>query len=176
MIEWLFSVIVTMTSVSDAESLRRTASGYLDVDTARVHLAAARIAGLVHRVDSDLLLAIAWRESRYRVDAVTREASGKLSCGLMMTTMPLGEPCPTQAVLDGYLAGAAHLREWMRITRTQREALLGYAGGYPMIEACVDGSLVRVRAEREVDLCSTPELVRASWIRRERIRMARSAS
>lgn len=171
MIEWLFAFVVWLTPTADAEALRATAPSYLDLDAAREHVAAARIAGEAFKLDPDLLLSIAWRESRYQVDAVTREASGKLSCGLLMVTMPRGEPCPAPRVLAGYISGAAHLREWMRATRNQRDALLGYAGGYPMIRACADGGeLVRVRAGREVDLCRTPELQRAAWIRRMRMR------
>ena len=176
MMEWALSIVIWLTSTSDAAALRRTAPSYLDVDTARVHLAAARIAGEVHRLDPDLLLAIAWRESRYRADAITREKSGKLSCGLMMVTMPKGEPCPAPSILGGYLAGAEHLRQWVRATKSLRDALLGYAGGYPMIKACADGGeLIRVRAGREVNLCRTPELQRAAWIRRSRTRATAAA-
>jgi Transglycosylase SLT domain len=177
MMEWALWIVIWLTSTSDAEALRRTAPTYLDVNTARVHLAAARVAGEAYKVDPDLLLAIAWRESRYDVNAVTRERSTKLSCGLMMITMPKGQPCPRASVIGGYLAGAAHLREWMKITKSTRDALLGYAGGFPMIKACANGGeLVRVRAGREVDLCRLPELDRASWIRAVRAKMAKKAS
>jgi hypothetical protein len=79
--------------------------------------------------------------------------------------------CVAPRLLDGYLEGARHLRGWMRATRSQRDALVGYAGGYAMIERCKLGPIVRVRAGGEVDLCSTPELRRTAWIRRERTRM-----
>jgi hypothetical protein len=172
MIEWLFSLVVWLTPTADAEALRRTASSYLDVEQARAHVAAARVAAAAHRIDPDLLLAIAWRESRYQVDAVTREASGKLSCGLMMVTMPKGKPCPKWSVLDGYAAGAVHLGQWVKATRNQRDALVGYAGGYAMIEKCKLGPIERERAGSVVDLCSAPELRRAAWIRRGRGRMS----
>lgn len=177
MIEWLFSIAVWFTSASDAEALRATAPSYLDTGSARMHLAAARAAGEAYGVDADVLLAIAWRESRYQVDAITRERSGKLSCGLMMVTMPVGEPCPDATVIGGYLAGAAHLREWLRMTGSLHAALLGYAGGFTMIKACENGGeLPRVRAGHEVDLCKTPELSRAAWIRATRVKMARRSA
>ena len=172
MTEWLLALVVWLTPTSDADALRVTAPSYLDTESARVHLAAARIAAQAYRLDPDVLLAIAWRESRYNVDAATHEASGKWSCGVMMVTMPLGRRCPSTSILDSYLGGAAHLREWRQITRTERDALLGYAGGHPMIAACANGGeLVRMRAGREVDLCRTPELGRAAWIRSMRTKL-----
>ena len=170
MIEWLFAIVAWLVPDADASALQRTARSYLDLEAAREHVAAARVAGSVYKIDPDLLRAIAWRESRYRVDAVTRERSGKLSCGLMMVTMPLGEPCPPHTILDGYLAGAAHLRSWIRLTRDTRKALLGYAGGYPTIARCEAGPIIRVRGGVEVDMCSLPELKRAAWIRQGRSR------
>lgn len=172
MINWLFALALALTSTSDAEALRRSAPSYLGTATAREHLVAARLAAAAYHVDADVLLAIAWRESRYHVDAVTIERSGKLSCGVMMVTMPVGDPCPTPDVVNGYMAGAEHLREWMQLTRDFHSALLGYAGGYTMIRACANGgALVRERAGRQVDLCQTPELDRAAWIRALRARM-----
>lgn len=167
----MIRLILVLLGLGDAPALQATARSYLPTaEFAAEHLGSARWAGAVYDVDPDVLLAIAWRESRYRADAVTRERSGKLSCGLMMITMPIGEPCPEPSVLDGYMRGAAHLREWIRMTGSMRSALLGYAGGFPMIRACANGGeLVRVRAGREVDLCKTPELNRAAWIRRARV-------
>lgn len=166
----ILTLAIWLTSSSDADALRRTSPAYLDALTAHAHLAAARVAGAVHRVDPYLLLAIAYRESRYELDAVTHERSGKLSCGQMQITMPKGEPCPAPALLEGYLAGAAHLAEWRRATRSERDALLGYAGGYGMVRACHRGRIVRERGGLEIDLCSTPEMRRAAWTRRERAR------
>lgn len=165
----MIRLLLVLLGWGDARALQSTAPSYLpSVELAAEHLGAARWAGAQYGVDPDLLLAIAFRESRYQVKAVTKETSGKLSCGLMMVTMPKGTPCPDESILAGYLAGAAHMREWMQATRSQHDALLGYAGGYPMIKKCQEGPIMRVRAGREVDLCSTPELLRARWIRRAR--------
>lgn len=162
----IYALAFLLTSSADADALRRTAPSYLDAAQARRHLAAARVAGAVHRVDPYLLLSIAYRESRYALDAVTREKSGKLSCGQLQVTMPKGSPCPSPALLGGYLAGAEHLAEWRRATRDTRKALLGYAGGYAMIRACENGPLLRERAGLRVNLCDTPEVARAAWMRR----------
>lgn len=162
----IYALAWWLTSASDADALRRTAPAYLDATSARAHLAAARVAGVAHRLDPYLLLAIAYRESRYDPNAVTREKSGKLSCGLLMTTEPLGVPCPPPSIIGGYLAGAAHLDEWRRATGSLHAGLLGYAGGYAMLRACGRGPIVRERAGVEVDLCSTPEVARARWMRR----------
>jgi len=162
----ILTLAIWLTSPSDAGALRRTSPAYLTALTAHAHLAAARVAGAVHRVDPYLLLAIAYRESRYELDAITHEKSGKLSCGQMQITMPRGQSCPAPALLEGYLAGAAHLAEWRQVTRSARDALLGYAGGYGMIRKCHRGRIVRERAGGAVDLCSTPEVRRAAWMRR----------
>lgn len=178
MLDWLLSLLLIAVPAHDVQAFQATTGKGLDPTTAALHLLAARAAGEAYKLDPDLLLAIAWRESRYQVDAVTKERSGKLSCGVMMTTEPLGKPCPAPDVFTGYMQGASHLASWMRLAGgDQRKALLGYAGGYPMIRACSDGGqLLRVRAGREVDLCKTPELARAAWIRRVRERVIASGS
>jgi soluble lytic murein transglycosylase-like protein len=158
----LLSLVAWLTPAVDAEALRATAPSYLDSSSAREHLAAARIAGAAYRVDPDLLLTIAWRESRYIADASMREVSGRWSCGLMQITMPDGVPCPRADVLAGYLAGAEHLATWSRATHNLRDTLLGYAGGFALIRSCAAGSTARE--------CSLPELQRAAWIRATRTR------
>lgn len=165
MIELLFALVVWLTPTREAAALERTAPSYLDLDQARDHLAAARIAGAVHHLPPELILAIAWRESRYQHAAVTPESAGRMSCGAMTPT-PVAR-CVPQTLLEDYLAGAAHLRHWVNATRSLQLGLQGYAGGYRMIRACERGPVVRVRARVEIDLCSTPELRRAAWIRRE---------
>jgi hypothetical protein len=165
-IELVFSFLVWLTPSPDIVALQRTAS--LRSNTAAENLAAARLAGAAYKLDPDLLLAIAWRESRYQSEAIGPVVRGKRACGVMQPIMH--EQCIAPRLLDGYLEGARHLREWMRVTRSQRDALVGYAGGYAMIEKCKLGPIVRARAGGEVDLCSTPELRRAAWIRRERAR------
>ena len=169
MIELLFSFLVWLTPPHDVAALQRTAS--LSSDAAAENLAAARLAGAAYRIDPDLLLAIAWRESRYQSDAIGPVVRGKRACGVMQPIMR--GRCVAPRLLDGYLEGARHLREWMRATGSQHDALVGYAGGYAMIERCKLGPIERERAGRVVDLCSAPELRRAAWIRRERERSTR---
>jgi hypothetical protein len=168
-IELVFSFLVWLTPSHDVAALQRTAS--LSSDAAAENLTAARLAGAVYKLDPDLLLAIAWRESRYQPGAIGPVVRGKRACGVMQPIMH--KQCVAPRLLDGYLEGARHLREWMRATRSQRDALVGYAGGYAMIDRCKLGPIVRDRAGGAVDLCSTPELRRAAWIRRERERSTR---
>lgn len=166
MIELVFALLVWLTPPHHVAALQRTAS--LSSADAAANLAASRLAGAAYKLDPDLLLAIAWRESRYQPGAVGPVVRGKRACGVMQPIMR--GRCVAPRLLDGYLEGARHLREWMRATRDRHLALVGYAGGYAMIAKCKLGPLVRERAGGAVDLCSTPELRRASWIRRERAR------
>lgn len=173
MIAALLALLTWFVPASDAEALRRTAPQYLDHELAAEHLAAARVAGAAYRVDPDLLLAIAWRESRYATNATTAETGGRVSCGVM-TPEPTAR-CSRQTVLDGYLAGARHLRVWLGATRNEHAALLGYAGGYRLIAACRRGPVLRVRGGLSLDLCVTRELARVAWIRRERTRTSEAS-
>jgi hypothetical protein len=168
-IEWLFRFAILSASTRDAEALQRTAPEPIGIEVARENLAAARVAGFVHNVDPDLLLSVAAHESRYEADAVGPESDGRVSCG-SMTPLPVVH-CPArQTALDGYMAGAVHLRGWIDVTSSMHEALLGYAGGYRLIRACHAGSVVVTRVKGEIDLCKTDGvfLWRARWIRRER--------
>jgi soluble lytic murein transglycosylase-like protein len=161
----------------DADALRSTAPTYLTLETARDHLAAARVAGAAHGIDPDLLLSIAWHESRYDVASSNRkEPGGKVSCGVM-TPIPMrrdhaSKRCPevTTSLIAGYLDGARHLRGWLRATGHQRVALLGYAGGYVGIKHC--GAPWNARDDYR---CHTPEVFtgRARWIRSARARARR---
>jgi hypothetical protein len=168
-IEFLFALVVWLTPAGDVAALQRTAN--LSPRAAAENLAAARIAASVYKLDADLLLAIAWRESRYQSDTIGPVVRGKRACGVMQPIME--RTCEPPGLLDGYLAGAAHLRAWRKATRTELDALVGYAGGYAMIERCKLGPIERERAGRMVDLCSAPELRRADWIRLERKRSTR---
>lgn len=171
MIELLFALVAWLTPAGDVAALQRTAPG-LSSRSAAENLAAARIAASVYKFDPDLLLAIAWRESRYQPGAIGPLVRGKRACGVMQPIME--RTCVPPNLLDGYLAGAAHLRIWRKATRTDVDALIGYVGGYAMIEKCKLGPIERERAGRVIDLCSAPELRRAAWIRRERKRSTRA--
>ena len=157
-------------SASDAQALQRTAPEPITFEFAVENLAAARVAGAAFRVDPDLLLAVAAHESRYAASAVTQEPHGLVSCGVM-TPEPVAS-CKPQTVLDGYLAGAKHLRAWMDAKRDLEQALIGYAGGYALISACAAGPVLR-KTGRHDDLCSIGKvfLWRRDWIRRERRRV-----
>lgn len=146
---------------ADSERLRASAPNYLDANQAVLHLWSARIATFAAELpthDADnLILAIAWHESRYQVGTVSIEAGGRVSCGVL-TPEPVAK-CPEQTtIVDEYLTGARHLRGWFDACRGNRRcALLGYAGGYRAIRACAQGPVLR-HGDRGDDLCRTPEV------------------
>lgn len=146
-------------SDEDVEALRQSAPSYLTTETAREHLVWARVASMESNVKPDLVLAIAWNESRYTVDAITHEIGGKISCGVM-TPIPTKdkESCKdiTASLANGYRAGAGHLRTWLDACRQNETcAILGYAGGYRLINACKEGPVLREYKGVEIDKCKT---------------------
>jgi hypothetical protein len=132
---------------ADVEALRASAPSYLTTDTARDHLAAARLAALLEHEDASTLLAVAWHESRYTSNVATREPGARWSCGVM-TPVPHAEPCVDRSLLEQYLEGAAHLHEWRALLGDR--ALEGYCGGVGSDRAIA----FRVQMQR-----------RAAWIR-----------
>jgi hypothetical protein len=156
-----------LVSDADADALRQTAPNDLTLEAAREHLGAARVAGVLADVDPNLILSVAWHESRYAPTARTAEPGNKTSCG-PMTPIPK-KTCIDPDLMTGYLEGADHLRTWINAARgNMRAALLGYAGGYRMIKACAAGPVLVERGGRSVDLCDVVDvfLARASAIHR----------
>ena len=122
-------------------------------------------------VDPYMLLYIAWHESRYKSNTVTKEPRGKVSCGAL-TPVPMAR-CHRQTLLEQYIAGARHLKVWYDVCfhksvsahmdsgMHDRCAVLGYAGGFSLIKVCSHrGRLFRRRGGRRVDLCATADLYR----------------
>lgn len=141
MLELLTWFALIFVPIHDADAVRQTAPTYLTVESAREHIAAATIAGVATGIDPDVLLSIAWHESRYDYTVKTREPgsrctlqSGHLcySCGVMTPEpWPLGDECSRamSSAVEGYLAGAQHLRGWMQACRGSLGcALRGYGG------------------------------------------------
>ncbi len=183
----LTALIATFLSLvipdAEADALRLTAPipgnpglYYLTVDSAREHIAAASAAALATGTDVDLLLSIAWHESRYKAEAMGLERGRMVSCGVMQ---PHPKPrCEEEdlVVFHGYLRGAQHLRrDWLDKTPSLHVALIGYAGGWAAIERCKSGP---VWIRPGVDGCRTPEvfLHRARRIRQARLRASKSLS
>ena len=154
-------------SPSAVEGLRRTAPEPITTEVAAEHVLAARLVAATYGLDANLILSIDAHESRYS-DAVTPESGHRFSCG-PMTPSPIAR-CAGAGILVGVQSGADHLAGWIRAERGDlRRALLGYAGGYRLLQACAAGPVLRERLGGEIDLCRTPEvfLARAAWIRRE---------
>lgn len=113
-----------------ADAFRETAPDDLSPSAAVEHLAAARLAALAHGLDPADLLAIAHHESRY-TNRVELEPTGYYSCGVMTPYDRARARCPawTLTTLGGYIHGASHFAEWLRICRGLRVcALRGYSG------------------------------------------------
>ena len=150
--------IFTPTSDADAEALQRFAPSYVTVDTARAHVWTARVAAAAYGVDADMVLAISYHESRFTHNVVSKEAGGRVSCGVM-TPYPT-KKCVSKPLIAQYLDGTRHWAiDWQRAgdVRSNREALLGYAGGYRMIHRCRLGPVLRHKTHGD-DLCRTPEV------------------
>lgn len=161
------SIILTLLALlwpsnDRVEALRVSAPKYLTTEMAREHLTAAQVAAVQHDLEPELLLAIAYRESKYVVNAIGPEVRGKHACGVMQPLMWV--KCQPQTLLGGYMEGAEHLRHWLD-TKTCRGdlkcALLGYVGGYFLIKACSPGPRIVERSGRMVDVCTIPAITLA---------------
>jgi hypothetical protein len=130
--------VVLFVTPDAARGLSSTAPAYLDEDSARQHLAAAVVAGLMTRTKPETLLAISWHESRYKYDVITSEppdprtGQARWSCGVL-TPEPITDRQACEEIRSnlalGYLVGARHLRAWLDVCRDHSGcALLGYAG------------------------------------------------
>lgn len=175
MLELVFTVLSTFWPQSDAVAFKHTAPGYLTTEQAKQHLAASYIASKRSGIDQDLLLSVAFYESRYTMRTVTQEPQGKISCGVM-TPVPTYNKSTCRrtnaSLVNGYEAGAGHLKDWFRMCKGSRRcALLGYAGGYALLNACKRGPYYKMKGTKRVDICKTHQvrLGRANTIRRTRI-------
>jgi hypothetical protein len=169
----MFTIITVLTwlwaSSPDVEALRKTAPRYLTTETAAEHLVAARLAASAYNLDADMLLSTAYYESHYMLNVVGPLVRGKRACGVMQPIMET--KCESETLLAGYFVGAKHYRAWYDACRgNERCAILGYGGGYALINRCKEGPLNVERAGRTVDLCTLPDirLGRARWIKKLR--------
>ena len=135
----------------------------LSLETARTHALAAATAARVVGVEPSLVLAIAHHESHFELGAVGQEVGGRVSCGVMQPT-PIAK-CTRESLLGSYLTGAEHLHGWIVAAHGElRTALVGYAGGYHLIDFCAHGGEHRG--------CHVPEV----FLSRARIIAARRSS
>lgn len=132
----LYLLLLLLSPFSDYQvsAMVSTAPDYLTMETARDHLAAAVAAGTAHDVRPDILLSIAYHESRYAPGTVTPEPGHRVSCGVM-TPVPQASCSRLElSVVGGYDHGAAHIAAW-RQYYPGRE-LLAYAGGGGLVSLC----------------------------------------
>lgn len=169
------SPVVATPSPSDIAALRHFDSQDLVSDAqASENLLDARIAALAYNEDPDLLLAIAWHESNFTISH-TIGAGGLDACGIM-TPVPM-QHCVSASILDGYMAGAAHLRDWLDAEHDdEHQALLGYAGGYKLIRGCAKGPVMVKHGDHMYDNCHTPAVFKFRQRQIQRLRAAASVS
>lgn len=160
-----FFTLVGLLGPGEADALRQTAPAYLTVDEAAIHLMAADAAAEAAGVPVELLLSIAWHESRYQPDARSREPGGRWSCGVMTPEPHVGACTPDElTVFGGYLNGARHLRTWLDLCGGNETcALRAYAGGGGLVRACASGPYY---VRDGVDACDVKKMFidRAAWI------------
>ncbi len=155
---WIISLWLALLSTpAEAEALRETAPTYLTRWSASQHLGAARFAEVAFDIDAATLLAVAYHESRFRIGAQTQEPpdsrGARVSCGVMTPAPQRRCSDLNLTLLGGYLAGAAHLRQWIDICHAkdrwrhdvrdveiQSCALWAYAGGLGFREHCAKGA------------------------------------
>jgi soluble lytic murein transglycosylase-like protein len=140
-----------LVSPIDVERLRASAPQDLTTSTARVQLAASRAAAIEYGLDDELLRRIAWHESRFVVDAVTREPGDRVSCGVMTPEPVTRCTVETTSALAGYVAGARHLALWRRVVGAH-DALLAYAGGVALVRICRASDDVRCDVSHALSL------------------------
>lgn len=175
----IFTLLALLWPSDEAvENLRRSAPRDLTAETARAHMTAAQVAAVLYELEPSLLLAIAYRESRYQTGVTGPLVRGKRACGLMQPMMH-DTKCQQQTVLEGYLEGASHLRRWLD-TKTCRGdlrcAMLGYGGGYALLKRCADGPVMVERSGRTADLCHMPDWTFARARRIEGVGIGRATT
>ena len=163
----LFAFFTSLADVPAAEALMSTAKDTrLTVETAALNVAAARFAGVLTRIDPDLLLAIAHHESRFEPTVVGPLVRGKRACGVMQQ-VPIKGPCPEPSLLRDYVEGAKHLAGWLRAQRGDLDrALLGYAGGYALLKLYDEGGGKRLRAVVRLERARARQFKRARDLHR----------
>ncbi len=140
----VFTLFTSLVDVPAAEALMATSKDTkLTVTVAAQHVAAARFAAILTEIDPDLILAIAHYESRYEPTVVGPLVRGKRACGVLQH-VPITPKCPKPSILRDYVNGAKHLAGWIRAQRGDlKRALIGYAGGYLLLEKCDRGEAPR---------------------------------
>lgn len=104
---------------------------HVDAPHALAHAAAAELAA-TPKTPAELLLAVAYIESRYDPTA-TSTVRGRRFCGVMQTTAgsDLATCLEQRALIVGYRTGATMLRQWQRAAGPDlQRALNGYGCGF----------------------------------------------
>jgi hypothetical protein len=157
----LVALFTLFVSTSDAEVLAKLPGTKLTVESARQHIAAARIAGAIAEIDPNLILVISYHESRFELDAVGPTLSNnKRACGVMQH-VPVAR-CPEPSMLRDYVDGAQHLATWIKAQRGDvGRGLIGYAGGYALLKKCDLGEAPKACSIARIHLARAARLKHA---------------
>lgn len=172
LVSLLFDFFLSISTL--AEGAHAQAPQYLSKEQANQHATEALFAQRPG-ISAEILLAMAFVESRFSPSATSRVENGKRTTGIpRWSTPPKGVTGPffcgvTQAQAGfswkrclelqdlriAYSTTAEELRKWMRVCRNDLEcALAGYGGGFPAIKAKTSTYparvLSRARALRKV--------------------------
>lgn len=161
--DFVFQLLTLFLSPEDqrlAEVVRARAPRYLTKDSALLHVAAAKSAE-TNIVSKELLLSMAYSESRYNPRSVSRvedgvrkgnipkwttppkNVTGPYFCGVtqVMARMSWKRCVEFQDIFLAYRTAAHELGKWFndpycrKADERMRCALFGYGGGYPAIKA-----------------------------------------
>lgn len=138
---------------------------YMTPEHAVLHATAATIAARESGLEPELLIAVAWVESRFDASATSRiergarktgswpsterAGNGPRFCGVMQTIAggDWADCLAQRSLLVGYRTGAAELRAWLRLSRGDlRAALDGHGCGVAGMTAGCRGYAGRVLA------------------------------
>lgn len=140
LISLLFGLFLDGESLDRAIELHRRASELPDV---RAELIAPTVAAALTaetaEFPAELLVAIAWGESRFEPTAHTGRA-----CGPMQTIGKRADCARWADPFEGFKAGVNELRTWSRDRRTHRELRL-ILGGYSCGYAAFNGTCTKTR-------------------------------
>lgn len=140
-----------------ADAARKYAPRELTIETALIHAAAAKLAE-TSSISAELLLSLAFVESRYQSSSTSRvengvrkvgipkwgyprsNISGPYFCGVtqVMAGMSWGKCLELRDILVAYKTAVTELELWLKspyCNKSLQCALWGYGGGHPAIKA-----------------------------------------
>lgn len=140
---FLLRLLMSLGLGDGPERLHHAYPQYLTKEAAVEHYWASRLAGAEYHVDPFLLLGIASHESNFKPKTITREPGNRVSCGVMTPTPQRRCSNEELTILGGYMAGAKHLRMWLKACGGNYWCgMVAYAGGMQSVRICRTGDVL----------------------------------